>query len=309
MILTCPACATRYSVADNAIGPAGKAVRCTGCSHRWTAMPTVEDDDLDLDAAISAAAPPRPKATAEPDPAEAEKPTPNQTPLAFREKVQAQKNIRLAVVNGVIWAGIGATLAVLAAVTIVFRVDVVHFLPRTASAYAAVGLAVNPTGLVFEGVSAKPGLQDGHDALVVSGAVRNIEKRPIASPALTIKVLDKTGQPVLIRTADPGASLIPPGQAHNFVISVLDPPAASNDVEVAFATGHRSGVAAKTMPAPAKAVALAPAAAALRGTTETAPAPIATPLADLPSGPPTPAPVQAKPVSDTSPYALHPTHG
>ena len=262
-------------------------------------MPT-SMDEVALSAVVAAPAKPDP----EPAAAEPERPAANKAPLAFREKVQAQRTVREAVVNGMIWAGIGAGMAVLAALTVIFRVDVVRTLPRTASAYAAIGLPVNPVGLVFEGVSAKPGLQDGHDALVVSGAMRNIEKRPIASPVLAIKVLDNSGHPVLVRTTDTGSSPILPGQAHNFVISVIDPPATANGVEVAFAAGHKTKLSAKPASAPKAAPALT-ATPALRGSADAATSPPSIP----PASAAVPAPVAAKPVPDNSPYALHDVHG
>lgn len=266
------------------------------------------DGELEL-AATAAVASSAPSSNAAAEPAvavEPEKPTANTAPRAFREKVVAKKTVRQAVVNGMVWAGIGACFVVLIAAALIFRVDVVRMAPRAASAYAMLGMPVNPVGLVFEGVMAKPGLQDGHDALVVSGSVRNIEKQPIAAPALAIRVLDKAGHAVLIRKADNDTGMIAPGQSHNFVVSVLDPPAAANDVEVAFAPGRRTKSEHKPTAEPAHAA--APAQPALRGPAEAAPAAIPstpTPIMDLGAGP-TPAPVPAKPLPANSTYALHP---
>ena len=39
MILTCPACDTKYVVKDGAIPPAGRQVRCASCKHSWHQEP------------------------------------------------------------------------------------------------------------------------------------------------------------------------------------------------------------------------------------------------------------------------------
>lgn len=39
MIITCPACDTKFMLSANAMGEQGREVRCAKCSHQWHAMP------------------------------------------------------------------------------------------------------------------------------------------------------------------------------------------------------------------------------------------------------------------------------
>lgn len=41
MILTCPACSTKYVVKDGAIPPGGRQVRCASCKHSWHQDPEI----------------------------------------------------------------------------------------------------------------------------------------------------------------------------------------------------------------------------------------------------------------------------
>jgi predicted Zn finger-like uncharacterized protein len=228
MILTCPSCATSYSVDEAKLGPAGRTVRCAACGQRWAAKP---EGELELTATVIEEAPGAPAVEEKPL-AEAQA---GELSKVFRARAKEARGVRTAVVHGAVWAGMAACLALIVAAAGFFRADVVRLVPRASGAYAMVGMPVNPVGLEFEKVSARAALQDGHDALVVSGVIRNVQDRALAAPPLKISVLDKAGKAVAHKIAASDPASIAPGQTRHFVIAVLDPPASADDVEVAFA--------------------------------------------------------------------------
>ena len=268
MILTCPDCATSYFVDDDAIGD-GRTVRCAACGVSWKAQvkPPLELRVTSEEGAFGAD-PPAASQSLEDDPLDrpaADVPG-EELPKVFRAKAATERRTREAAVQGVVWAGTGAVLAVLVTAAVVFRVDVVRMWPRSASAYAGVGLPVNRVGLTIEGVRAQPSLQDGRPALVVSGLLRNIRTRAVSPPPLSIALLDKDGRRLAVKHVSAGDEIVPPGQTRTFAVSLVNPPMAASDLEVTFLIAGPAVVAPRPISAPrlspaapdAKAMLLAP---------------------------------------------------
>lgn len=136
--------------------------------------------------------------------------------------------------SGLTWAIFGIVLAASLGLAAVFRAQVVRVWPQSASAYVLVGLAVNPTGLVFEKIKAVQVMQDGHAALRISGAIRNIEDRPRDLPPVRIALLDPQGKTVMVQIGRMDGVRIPARQSRYFSTVLVDPPARARDMNVTF---------------------------------------------------------------------------
>ncbi len=224
MILTCPDCATRYFVDETKLGPQGRKVRCASCGASWRAETQVET--LDLTPAV-AASPPETAMATPVRPAEA-------LPKSFRAQAEARRRTRQAVAAGVVWAGLAASFVVLMLAAVVFRIQVVRVWPRTAGAYAAVRLPVNPLGLSPEAIQASPGLQGGRAMLFVKGLERNVEASPRPTAALRVSLYDKGGARLASQVAPVGGELLKAGEARSFQAAFADPPLAGSQVGVDF---------------------------------------------------------------------------
>lgn len=69
MIITCPACSTRYVVPDSAIGAEGRTVRCAKCRHSW-----FQEGPPPTAATAPPPAPPQPRPAPPPSPSPASEP-------------------------------------------------------------------------------------------------------------------------------------------------------------------------------------------------------------------------------------------
>lgn len=289
MILTCPACATSYFVDDAKIGSEGRTVRCASCGERWLATLPQEDDGpapvvTDEQRAESAAARRAQRQKEAQEAAQAATAASEDGPMMFAAQARSRKKAAPQISPMLITGVLAAVLVASIAAAVVMRADVVRMWPQSASAYALVGLAPNPTGLALEGIKADRILKDGHAALSVTGAIRNVSHSALIAPPLRITLTDPAGKTVAVQIAKPDGVTIPVGAVRYFAVSIIDPPALARDMDVDFLL-EKPVQTAPSAHAPAE-----------------KPGPSA-------SEPPHGAAKEVKPLPADSPYALHDAEG
>lgn len=259
MILTCPSCATRYYADDGSIGAAGRSVRCAACTHTWFVEPQlVLADDVPapmlrgrdeersltreqverLRRAAGAAAPSAPLSSAA-------------KYRALQAERQRKDRVKAAALA---WTVTGIALAATTTSAVAFREDVARIWPKTASAYAAVGLDVNIFGLEFQDLQVEHVFDGPQPVLVVRGSVTNIGRDDRPAPVLRFGLRDNGSaeiQHVLARMVSPA---IPAGGSAPFEVRIENASPDAQDLEATFAAygegEHLPQAAALAPPAP-----------------------------------------------------------
>lgn len=241
MILTCTSCSTRYYADDAAIGPAGRTVRCAACGFSWFAEPQLElrthavasGGDL---AAEAPATEPLTRERVERWRKAAESPGPAPSAAAKFRAQQAERmrkeRMRAAVV---VWGATGAALAASATGMIAFRQDVAEMWPRSASAFAALGLDVNVYGLEFYDLAVERDFEGATPVLLVSGEIRNIGREDKLVPPVRISLRDTRSHEIFELVNAVTDQPIAAGAAVPFQIRVENPPTDAVDLEATFA--------------------------------------------------------------------------
>ena len=220
MRLVCPNCATGYKVAESAIGPNGRKVRCRACGASWFE-------------------PPRETAPADgPKPAPAED-VPPVAPESDSigetiEETALPDRRRRRLLRGPLLLGGLALLVILLGLAIAFAT----FGPRQVA--SAFGLARGrvPLGIAITRQPDWRMIAGGSELFAVSGRIWNPTDKPQPIPDIRAELKDARGKTVYSWTITRPAPQIAPHAALDFDGAAVDVPRSSQRIAVSFAVGE-----------------------------------------------------------------------
>jgi predicted Zn finger-like uncharacterized protein len=232
MILTCPACSTRYEADSAKIPPQGREVRCARCGEVWHASPLLSGFETPS-ASSFATEEPSPEVYAQPV-ARDEEPQSEERPSAEpAAKPNADWLKRIGLSAG--WIALAAVVLVIGFVASVYRQKVVEVWPQSASLYSRLGMKVNATGLDIRDIKYTEAPQDGQRVLTVTGALTNVTNRELPVPQIRVGLIDGDKRELYHWTFAPDVMTLRPGQSTQFVTRLSNPPEQAAHAEVRFA--------------------------------------------------------------------------
>lgn len=265
MLIICPDCATSYEVEPADLGPSGRKVRCTSCGSVWRAVPPEAEPDLiesetdaheaepmlgledmaagdaiKFDAMIGDEDAPAAAGDDDDDEdADIEDIAPQQ-PAPVRSRWRPRGTApRATGSRGLTYAATVGVALVLGAV--VWRDDVVSYVPDLAGLYALVGMPVNLRGLEFRDMETVETTDDGIPQLIVRGTIENVRGDKVAVPRLRLAVRGISGREIFVWTAVPAKSELEAGESLPFLAQLASPPAEGREIAVRFVS-QRDGM-------------------------------------------------------------------
>lgn len=251
MILSCPACRTRYVVPDSAVGPNGRQVRCASCKHSWFQEPALLDLVARVEAAPQAAVPaaqpvPTPPAPAPPSPPPVSEPiAPPPPPFRAADKdlgvdafapappFRPRRN------PARLWtmAAIAAGLLLLAGVAALQFLGTPTWLARLG---LPVGATTVPLTLEMPRKPNRRTTPSGNELFELSGRVINPTDAAQRVPDILVELSDPQGRVIYGWTITPSKRTLGPREALNFDSAQIDVPKGAKSINFLF-----SGEAAK----------------------------------------------------------------
>ncbi len=245
MIISCPNCGKRYLIADEAIGPTGRAVRCVACGTGWhqsppeaAPEPVAEEDppappppQPEPQQRVAPAAPPPPPSswTAEPVPtAPAPRLSADYAPRRPTEENRPRRNPAPLLTWG------AAALAVLLLALIVL-------LKPGGIGGVDLGQRLEPkmegTALRLQAYEPNWGrVLDGRNVLTINGRIENPTKVELPIPPLHAELRDANGTLVASWTSPAPLESLPGGATISFDTAAVDVAPSASTVTLSFAT-------------------------------------------------------------------------
>ncbi len=234
MILTCPACQTRYQVDSEKFPPQGRNVRCARCSEVWHAYAESEDAESPPGPPQTDIGTEEPQADAYAQ-AYARDDEPQSGGADAEAGGDAQRRWPRRVLLSAGWGGLGVLVLVIGLVAGFYRRQVVEVWPQSASLYSTLGMKVNASGLDIHSIKYSEAPQDGQRVLTVSGALTNVTDRELPVPQVRVGLVDSDKRELYHWTFAPDVMTLRPGQTTRFVTRLSNPPEKAAYAEVRFA--------------------------------------------------------------------------
>jgi len=247
MILTCPECATRFKIADDAISSNGRTVRCSQCSTTWfvAAEPdalNLEDAQTNTEMRAEIIREPVSHIDSEGDFSGADSGTDSGSLFsnlesgsydvlggvgahaAVRETADKKKARRRLLGVSMIWVVTLVILALFALAAFLFRAKIVEAFPGTAPVYKALGLEADASGLEISFTNTKFGNNEGVQVLVVNGRIENFDVITRDVELIQLSFMNDNGEVLTSWVVEPSLSELKPGQAIKFTSQFPNPP-------------------------------------------------------------------------------------
>jgi len=232
MILSCPACQTRYVVPDSAIGANGRQVRCAQCRHSWYQEPPALDlaapapqppapafvapqPRVDPAPPARRPAPPPPPPEPEPDSWDAFAPSP-----PFRPRRNPAR----------MWTMLAAAAAIAmsAAALGLHYFGIPGFGDRLATG------AAGATSLGITGEGRRRQLGSGNVLLTITGRITNPTDQVQPVPQIRAELRDGEGQVVHSSSIAAPVDRLAPRQSASINAAIVDPPASARNLVLNF---------------------------------------------------------------------------
>ena len=244
MILTCPACQTRYQADASKFPPQGRDVRCARCGHTWHQLPPEPEPAEEIPVAPPPEPEPPPPPSYAPEPSAPEPEAYVQPPVRDVEPHEDAQEAEPPqpgplrthkVFLGIGWIGLAAAVLLIVGGAAFFREQIVQAWPRSASLYTTLGMKIPASGLQIRDLAWNEAMENDQIVGTVTGQLANTTNRDMSVPPLRVGLLDGKKQEIYHWTFSPDTMTLRPGQTMRFETRLSSPPAGARDFEVRFA--------------------------------------------------------------------------